>query len=83
MKIALIQHAADHDKSVNVRRGLEAMEQAARSGAELVVFAELAFERFIPNVLPLRLPGGWVNQCRARRRTRSREKPESWASSSC
>ena len=48
MKLALIQQAAAHDKSVNVRRGLEALERAARSGAELVAFAELAFERFYP-----------------------------------
>jgi N-carbamoylputrescine amidase len=48
MKIALVQQAAEHDKSVNVRRGLAAMEEAARAGAELVAFAELAFERFYP-----------------------------------
>jgi N-carbamoylputrescine amidase len=48
MKIALVQQAADHDKLVNVRRGLSAMEEAARAGAELVAFAELAFERFYP-----------------------------------
>jgi beta-ureidopropionase len=48
MKIALVQQAADHDKSVNVRRGIAAMEEAARAGAELVAFAELAFERFYP-----------------------------------
>jgi N-carbamoylputrescine amidase len=48
MKIALVQQAADHDKSVNVSRGIAAMEEAARAGAELVAFAELAFERFYP-----------------------------------
>jgi beta-ureidopropionase len=48
MKIALVQQSADHDKSVNVTRALAAMEQAARAGAELVAFAELAFERFYP-----------------------------------
>jgi N-carbamoylputrescine amidase len=48
MRIALVQQAADHDKSVNIRRGLDALEGAARSGAELVAFAELAFERFYP-----------------------------------
>jgi beta-ureidopropionase len=48
MKIALVQQAAEHDKSVNVKRGIAAMEEAARAGAELVAFAELAFERFYP-----------------------------------
>jgi len=48
MRIALIQQVANHDKSENIRRGLEAMSQAAAEGAEVVVFAELAFERFYP-----------------------------------
>ncbi len=48
MKIALVQQAASHDKSQNVQRGLTALERAAREGAELVAFAELAFERFYP-----------------------------------
>ncbi len=48
MKIALVQQAASHDKSQNVQRGLAALERAAREGAELVAFAELAFERFYP-----------------------------------
>jgi N-carbamoylputrescine amidase len=48
MKIALVQQSAGHDKLENVRRGLAALERAARDGAELVAFAELAFERFYP-----------------------------------
>jgi N-carbamoylputrescine amidase len=48
MKIALIQQRASPDKEDNVRRGLSAMEQAARAGASLITFAELAFERFHP-----------------------------------
>ena len=48
MRIALIQQAADVDKQANVARGLAALEEAARAGAELVAFAELAFERFHP-----------------------------------
>jgi beta-ureidopropionase len=48
VKLALVQQAASHDKALNVRRGLEALEKAARDGAELVAFAELAFERFYP-----------------------------------
>lgn len=48
MRIALVQQAATHDKHHNVMRGLEALEQAARAGASLVAFSELAFERFYP-----------------------------------
>ncbi len=48
MKIALIQQHATHDKSENLRRGLASAEQAARAGAKLICFAELAFEHFHP-----------------------------------
>jgi predicted amidohydrolase len=48
MKIALVQQQASDDKHANISRGLAAMEAAARSGASLVAFAELAFERFHP-----------------------------------
>jgi N-carbamoylputrescine amidase len=48
VKIALIQQHATPDKSTNVARGLEAIDEAARQGASLAVFAELAFERFYP-----------------------------------
>ena len=48
MRIALIQQQAGPDKASNVERGLAAMERAAREGAELVAFAELAFEPFHP-----------------------------------
>jgi predicted amidohydrolase len=48
MKIALIQQHATTDKRNNVTRGLEALEVAARNGAELACFAELAFEWFYP-----------------------------------
>jgi predicted amidohydrolase len=48
MKIALIQQRAEPDKARNVARGLAALEQAARDGAAVVGFAELAFERFHP-----------------------------------
>ena len=50
MRIALIQQTAGHDKNDNVRRGVAALERAAGEGAELVAFAELAFERFHPQV---------------------------------
>jgi predicted amidohydrolase len=48
MKVALLQQVATAEKSENVRRGLLALEDAARQGAEVVAFAELAFERFYP-----------------------------------
>jgi N-carbamoylputrescine amidase len=48
MKIALVQQHATADKSENVRRGLAAVEAAARAGAAVVAFAELAFEPFHP-----------------------------------
>ena len=48
MRIALVQQRAEPDKSSNIARGLTALEQAARDGAEVVAFAELAFERFHP-----------------------------------
>jgi predicted amidohydrolase len=48
MRIALIQQHATKDKANNVTRGLEALEVAARNGAQLACFAELAFEWFYP-----------------------------------
>jgi N-carbamoylputrescine amidase len=48
MKIALVQQHASHDRKHNVERGLAALEEAARAGAVLVAYAELAFERFYP-----------------------------------
>lgn len=48
MKIALVQQHASPDKDDNITRALAATEQAARAGASLVAFAELAFERFHP-----------------------------------
>jgi N-carbamoylputrescine amidase len=48
MKIALVQQTATADKQANLERGLEALERAAGDGAELVCYAELAFELFHP-----------------------------------
>jgi N-carbamoylputrescine amidase len=48
MRIALIQQQAAADKNENVQRGLQALDEAAANGAELVCFAELAFEPFYP-----------------------------------
>jgi predicted amidohydrolase len=48
MRIALVQQHATADKAANLARGLQAFETAARAGAEIVCFAELAFEPFHP-----------------------------------
>ena len=48
MRIALVQQHATQDKEDNLRRGLGALNRAADDGAEVVCFAELAFERFYP-----------------------------------
>ena len=48
MRIALVQQVAERDKTPNVERGLEALDEAARQGARVVCYAELAFERFHP-----------------------------------
>lgn len=48
MRIALVQQQAGPDRAENVRRGLAALERAARGGASVVAFAELAFEPFHP-----------------------------------
>ena len=48
MRIALVQHAASPDRAANVSRGLDAVREAARQGARLVAFPELAFTPFFP-----------------------------------
>ena len=48
MKIALIQQRASRDKQDNVARGLASLEVAAKNGAALACYAELAFEWFHP-----------------------------------
>ena len=48
VNISLVQLQVTKGKDANVERGLAALEAAARDGAELVVFPELAFEWFHP-----------------------------------
>ena len=48
MRIALVQQRARHSREDNVERGLAALERAAAAGAQLVCFAELAFDTFHP-----------------------------------
>ncbi|MBI4420187.1 MAG: carbon-nitrogen hydrolase family protein [Gemmatimonadetes bacterium] len=48
MKIALAQQRADPDRQANLTRADAAMDRAATAGAQLIVFPELAIERFFP-----------------------------------
>jgi N-carbamoylputrescine amidase len=48
MKIALIQQACSNDKAKNMERGVAAARKAAEQGANIICFAELAFEPFYP-----------------------------------
>jgi N-carbamoylputrescine amidase len=48
VNISLVQLKVTKEKDANVERGLAALEAAARDGADLVVFPELAFEWFHP-----------------------------------
>jgi len=48
MRIALIQQHATTDKTANLAKGFENAEKAARQGAQVICFAELAFEPFYP-----------------------------------
>jgi N-carbamoylputrescine amidase len=48
MKIALVQQHASRDLDDNLRRGVSAFHEAARAGAQLVAYAELAFLPFFP-----------------------------------
>ncbi|MFO7769091.1 MAG: nitrilase-related carbon-nitrogen hydrolase [bacterium] len=48
MRIALVQQRAGREKEANVRKGLANLERAAAGGADLVCYAELAFEPFYP-----------------------------------
>jgi N-carbamoylputrescine amidase len=48
MKIALVQQHAKKDRNDNIDRGVQALKEAASRGAELVAFAELGFDYFLP-----------------------------------
>lgn len=60
-KIALIQQSAGPDRIENRERGLENARQAISQGAQVIAFAEVAFDQFFPqcpapdNQLPLDL----------------------------
>jgi N-carbamoylputrescine amidase len=48
MRIALIQQKCSEDREANRIRGLAAVREAAKGGAGIVCFAELAFDPFYP-----------------------------------
>ncbi len=48
MRIALIQQSASDNKSENVEKGLVATKEAAKNGANIICFSELAFTKFYP-----------------------------------
>lgn len=48
MRLALVQQTASSDRASNLEKGLDAVRRAAAAGADLVAFAELAFEPFYP-----------------------------------
>ncbi len=48
LRIGLVQQRAGYDKGENLERGLAALTRAAGAGAQVVCFAELAFEPFHP-----------------------------------
>ncbi len=52
MRIALIQQHATDGPRENLARGLDAARRAAREGASLIAFPELAFTRFYPQTPP-------------------------------
>ena len=48
MIIALVQQSATAGREANREKGIKAVRTAAKAGAKLVCFAELAFDRFFP-----------------------------------
>lgn len=58
MRIALIQQQAGPDREANLARALDAMGQAAASGADLCAFAELALDSFFPRERACTWPAG-------------------------
>lgn len=57
MIIALVQQHAGVDLEDNLQRGVAAFEEAARQGANLIAFSELAFLPFLPQVPSSGRPG--------------------------
>ncbi|MFC2118178.1 nitrilase-related carbon-nitrogen hydrolase [Bacteroidota bacterium] len=50
VKIALIQQKASDDLILNLEKGINSVNMAAKNGAKIVCFAELAFSPFYPQI---------------------------------
>jgi beta-ureidopropionase len=50
MKIALIQQRATPNYEENLKRGIDFFHKAAKAGAGLIAYAELAFSPFLPQI---------------------------------
>lgn len=50
MKIALIQQHATLNYEENLKRGIDSFHKAAKAGAGLIAYAELAFSPFLPQI---------------------------------
>ena len=50
LKIALIQQTVSPDKNENLLKGLQNAQRAIEAGAQMIAFAELAFEPFYPQL---------------------------------
>ncbi|WP_421775099.1 nitrilase-related carbon-nitrogen hydrolase [Gracilimonas sp.] len=48
MKVALIQQSCSENRDENLKKGIELARKAAKTGANVICFAELAFEPFYP-----------------------------------
>ncbi len=83
MRIALVQQHATHDRHDNLERGLLALEEAAADGAELVCYAELAFEPFYPQRPAEEDPKGLPKMFRVRSPRPFRSAPRSSVLSLC
>jgi predicted amidohydrolase len=57
MNIALIQQSCSEDKAENLKKGLASARKAAKNGADMICFAELAFEPFYPQHSDPKDPG--------------------------
>ena len=50
MKIALIQQHTTQNYEENLKRGIDSFHKAAKAGAGLIAYAELAFSPFLPQI---------------------------------
>jgi len=48
MRLALVQMSSGEERAGNLERALQSMEDAARQGAELVIYPEVVLDRFFP-----------------------------------